>query len=120
MTIYTGQDLLVSEKTYLKRFAHILNPEHLDPGPGKKINVNFSFCSSLWYLKNVLWRPLCHINFEVLKRIVEIESYVTFFLAIFFETLRFEFWVKTPVKTDLKDSIESYETWRSFDDFINI
>ena len=55
----------------------------------EKVNVNFCFHSSLWYLKKILSKFLCHLQhlFELSHRIAKIKSYV-FFLDKTFRNTR--------------------------------
>ena len=77
----------------------------------KKINVNFYFNSSLWYIKNTFWWSLCQLQklFEVPQRSEKIKNLHKFFRTNFFETLR-SWRVKNPAETYLQDPKRSFCT----------
>ena len=54
-------------------FVFIVNPSCPDPRRGVKINANFYFLTSLWYLKEGSWN-----HFKVPERKVKIKIYIDF------------------------------------------
>ena len=79
---HISKKLLLKNSIYVseKGSVFILNPEHLDTVLKEKINVNFYFHSSAWYLKSFTTVFMMFIKlFGVPHRIVKIESYVHFF-----------------------------------------